>query len=53
MGAAMHTDGVDAKALAAALVKATTDEKQITKARVVGEMIRKVCFTTHWRPLTW
>ncbi|KAK8865790.1 hypothetical protein IAR55_000937 [Kwoniella newhampshirensis] len=27
--------------LAAALIKATTDEKQIAKARVVGEMIRK------------
>ncbi|OXG86709.1 sterol 3-beta-glucosyltransferase [Cryptococcus neoformans var. grubii Br795] len=27
--------------LASALIKATTDEKQISKARVVGEMIRK------------
>jgi len=29
------------EALAEALVKATTDEKQIAKAKVVGEMIRK------------
>ena len=28
--------------LAEALVQATTDEKQIAKAKVVGEMIRKV-----------
>ncbi|WVQ62325.1 uncharacterized protein L199_000464 [Kwoniella botswanensis] len=29
------------EALAEALIKATTDEKQIAKARIVGEMIRK------------
>ena len=29
--------------LTEALLKATTDEKQIAKAKVVGEMIRKVC----------
>jgi sterol 3beta-glucosyltransferase len=28
--------------LTEALLKATTDEKQIAKAKVVGEMIRKV-----------
>lgn len=31
-----------AEHLTEALVKATTDEKQIAKAKVVGEMIRKV-----------
>ena len=29
--------------LTEALLKATKDEKQIAKAKVVGEMIRKVC----------
>jgi hypothetical protein len=32
-----------AENLTEALLKATTDEKQIAKAKVVGEMIRKVC----------
>ncbi len=30
-----------AEVLSEALIKATTDEKQISKAKIVGEMIRK------------
>lgn len=36
-----------AENLTEALRKATTDEKQVQKAKVVGEMIRKVRFSSH------
>jgi hypothetical protein len=36
-----------AENLTEALLKATTDEKQIAKAKVVGEMIRKVSHSSY------
>lgn len=48
VGAGIHK--LTREALAAALVDATTNDRQIAKAKAIGEAIRKVRGFLHWVP---